>query len=569
MRPFPARMGLPLIHFAVFVVVALPYFINLGASSLWDSNESFYAETPREMLQTGDFLAPRFNSQPRVKKPPLTYWQIASSYRLFGIREFSVRLPGALAAAGLMVFVYLTGRLLFSPRAALIALVLTGTTTQVFLLARKLPIDILFLFFLAGTGYFVIRGIARNSTRSWLLAYAFSALGFLTKGPIAVFIPFGTIAAWAAWSRSLSFREMRLIPGALVFSIVALPWHVLVYLDSGWEYIAPFLLRENLGRFFTAGMGPSRGPFYYAGVYLAEFFPWSILSVAALAHLWRIRDSVHPRRSLAWGFPLIWSLLVLTFFTLSRNKQEYYIAPMYPMMALVLAAVLDRDLTLTEGTAAGLWQRVWKPALIIIAVLLLGGAIALPSLIGAAIPGTTATLRFGPSFVLLASAVALIWNIRNRRPSHCVAGLAVSWWILLLSVPAAYLPAVEPFRPVRSLCADLQPLLSPDDEVGYYRAAVPSMVFYLRRPIFEECEPELMVRRLQSPKRVFCIMSESDRNYFVGERNLVLYVLDRRPQLVSRFRDFTDEKRRLGRELVLVSNQPVDFGAAADRREAP
>ena len=563
------RVSVPLLHLAVFVAVALPYFVKLGASSLWDANESFYAETPREMLQTGDFLAPTFNSQPRVKKPPLTYWQIALSYKLFGVRESSARLPGAFAAAGVMVFVYLTGRLLFSPRAALMSLVFIGTTTRVMLLARKLPIDIFLLFFLAGTAYFLIRGIARNSVSSWLLAYAFSALGFLTKGPIAVFIPLGTVVAWAAWSRSLSFRKMRLIPGVVVFSIIALPWHVLVYLDSGWEYIAPFLMKENLGRFFTDGMGPGRGPFYYAGIYLAEFFPWSILSIAAFAGLWRLRDSFNPWHSLAWGFPLIWSLFVLAFFTLSRNKQEYYIAPMYPMMVLVLAAVLDRDPALTEGTAAGLWQRAWKPALIIIAVLLLGGAIALPSLIGAAIPGTRATLRFGPSFALLASAVALTWNIRRRRPLHCVAGLAVSWWILLLSVPAAYLPAVEPFRPIRNLCADLQPLLSPDDEVGYYRAAVPSMVFYLRRPIFEEVEPELMVRRLQSPKRVFCIMSESDRNYFVGERNVVLYVLDRRPQLVSRFRDFTDEKRRLERALVLVSNQPVSFGADTGHREAP
>jgi len=567
--PDRMRVSVPLLHLAVFVAVALPYFVKLGASSLWDANESFYAETPREMLQTGDFLAPTFNSQPRVKKPPLTYWQIALSYKLFGVRESSARLPGAFAAAGVMVFVYLTGRLLFSPRAALMSLVFIGTTTRVMLLARKLPIDIFLLFFLAGTAYFLIRGIARNSVSSWLLAYAFSALGFLTKGPIAVFIPLGTVVAWAAWSRSLSFRKMRLIPGVVVFSIIALPWHVLVYLDSGWEYIAPFLMKENLGRFFTDGMGPGRGPFYYAGIYLAEFFPWSILSIAAFAGLWRLRDSFNPWHSLAWGFPLIWSLFVLAFFTLSRNKQEYYIAPMYPMMVLVLAAVLDRDPALTEGTAAGLWQRAWKPALIIIAVLLLGGAIALPSLIGAAIPGTRATLRFGPSFALLASAVALTWNIRRRRPLHCVAGLAVSWWILLLSVPAAYLPAVEPFRPIRNLCADLQPLLSPDDEVGYYRAAVPSMVFYLRRPIFEEVEPELMVRRLQSPKRVFCIMSESDRNYFVGERNVVLYVLDRRPQLVSRFRDFTDEKRRLERALVLVSNQPVSFGADTGHREAP
>ena len=83
--------------FVVLAAVALPYFIHLGTSSLWDANEAFYAETPREMLESGDYLAPRFNHQLRPQKPPLTYWLVLASYNLFGVSEFAVRLPGALA----------------------------------------------------------------------------------------------------------------------------------------------------------------------------------------------------------------------------------------------------------------------------------------------------------------------------------------------------------------------------------------------------------------------------------------------------------------------------------------
>ena len=561
--------GIPLIHLAVLVAVALPYFTNLGVSSLWDSNESFYAVTPLEMLQSGNFIAPTFNAEVRAQKPPLTYWPIALCYRLFGVSEFSVRLPGAFAASGLLLFVYLTGRLLFSTRVALISLVLTGTTIRIFLLARKLPIDILLLFFLAGTGYFLARGIARNSSRSWMAAYGLTALGFLTKGPIAVVIPFGACVVWALWSGALGFKQMRLAPGLLLFAALVLPWYVLVYRHSGWVYIAPFFLRDNLGRYATQELGPSRGPFYYAGVYLMEFFPWSLLSIPALACLWRIRGAVDLRRSLAWGFPLTWSLLVFVFFTASRNKQEYYIAPMYPMMALIVAAAFDQQLISAAQGTARLWRRAWKPALIAIAALFFCTGIALPFLIGGAIPGIGAFLRFGPSAVLLTCAAALAYCTATRGAGSAILVLASCWWLLLLAVPAFYLAAVEPFRPIRSLCAGLRPELSPGDEVGYYRAAAPSMLFYLRRPIFEEYQPEKMVRIFQSPKRVFCIMSASDRNYFVNERRLVLHVLDRRPQLVSRIRDLKDEKSRMDRELVLVSNQPVDYGAAADRREAP
>jgi 4-amino-4-deoxy-L-arabinose transferase-like glycosyltransferase len=564
------RRGIPLIHLVLLAAAALPYFVHLGTSSLWDANESFYAETPREMLQTGDFLAPKFNSQTRAQKPPLTYWAIAFCYRVFGVDEFSVRLPGALAATGVLFFVYLAGRLLFSPAAGLIALLLTGASMQILLIARKLPVDILLLFFLVGTGYFLMRGIVRNSTWSWLAAYALAALGTLTKGPIAVLIPAGSCVVWALWSRRLGFRQVRFLAGFAVFCAIVLPWYVLIYRHSGWEYIAPFLLRDNLGRFAGERLGPARGSFYYTGVYAAEFFPWSVLSVAALVHLWRIRDSVDLRRGLAWGFPLAWSLLVFLFFSASANKQEHYIAPLYPMMALILAGMLDRGLTPADGAEARLWCRIWNPALIFIAIVFFCCGLLLPFLIVATIPGIPAVLQYGPSFLFLFYAGALMWSIRRGRPAESVLVLLASWWLVVLALPALYLPAAERFHPVRGMCADLQPLLSPEDEVGYYREAAPSMLFYLRRPIFEEWKAEKMVRMFQSPKRVFCLMARSDLDYFVGEKELVLYLVDRRPQLGLRLRDLTDRRSRRQRDLVLVSNHPVDSElAAARRRESP
>src|SRR5438034_3372305 len=92
--PFNSRRVSRGAPFVVLAAVALPYFIHLGTSSLWDANEAFYAETPREMLESGDYLAPRFNHQLRPQKPPLTYWLVLASYNLFGVSEFAVRLPG-------------------------------------------------------------------------------------------------------------------------------------------------------------------------------------------------------------------------------------------------------------------------------------------------------------------------------------------------------------------------------------------------------------------------------------------------------------------------------------------
>jgi 4-amino-4-deoxy-L-arabinose transferase-like glycosyltransferase len=86
------------------VLMVMPLWIGLGASPIWDANEALYAETAREMLERSDFLHPTFNYAPRLQKPPFTYWAIAASYRLFGINEFAVRVPSALAATFLLGF---------------------------------------------------------------------------------------------------------------------------------------------------------------------------------------------------------------------------------------------------------------------------------------------------------------------------------------------------------------------------------------------------------------------------------------------------------------------------------
>ena len=84
---------------AVLLAVAIvPYFIDLGGSSIWDANEAFYVETPREMMERGDYVSPTFNYEPRLNKPVLSYWIVAGFYQLFGVSVGVQRVPIALGA---------------------------------------------------------------------------------------------------------------------------------------------------------------------------------------------------------------------------------------------------------------------------------------------------------------------------------------------------------------------------------------------------------------------------------------------------------------------------------------
>src|SRR5690349_4191827 len=105
----------------LLVLAVAPYVLNLGASSLWDANEAFYAETPREMIEAGDFINPSFNYQPRFNKPPLCYWVVAAFYKLLGVSEGSERLALAFGAIILMATAFWLARAAYSTEAGLLA----------------------------------------------------------------------------------------------------------------------------------------------------------------------------------------------------------------------------------------------------------------------------------------------------------------------------------------------------------------------------------------------------------------------------------------------------------------
>jgi hypothetical protein len=581
---FRLQINSTVLHAVILLALALPYCINLGKSSIWDANEAFYAETPREMIVTGDYLAPQFNFQSRAQKPPFTYYAILASYKLFGINELAVRLPGALAAIGVLLFSYATARSLFSSRAALICAAITATTPRIFILARRLPIDILLLFFLTGALFFLVRALQRNGRIHWAWAYLFTALGFLTKGPVAVAIPALALIAWMLWSRRL---RIALYPftGMAIFACVVLPWYMLVYSAHGWTYIAPFFLRDNWGRFATQAMGPSRGLFYYCSVYASDFFPWSLLMLAALCHLWRIRKIEQPVRSLSIGLPMIWCVLIFCFFSFSKSKQEYYIAPLYPAAAIVISGVLDKRASQYYSDKIGIPEADLEPSIPpgspasvkplpsswwswlygIPAFFILIFSATMPYILSFLIPNISFLLHYAPPLILATGTGLLIRSILRREYIKCFYMLALSIWIIFMIGALFYIPALESGRPVKNFCRQIEMQWQAQDEAGFFRASLPSMIFYLHRPIFQENDFERMTIRFRSSKQVFCILTEKDYAFFAN-KDLNIYILDRHSSFTVRLRALLNMGSFSGDDLLLVSNRlPPQAGSPKGR----
>lgn len=533
---------------AVLLLSAAPYFVGLGSSSLWDSNEAFYAETPREMLESGDWLNPSFNYQPRFNKPPLCYWVVASFYTLFGVSETAERIPIAIAAIVLITTAFFLGRASHSTEAGLIAALALAANPRFFMFSRRIIIDMFLAMFMALALLFFVfaeRARAENrqkQARSWLiLMYATIGLGVLTKGPVAMLLPGLAFLLYLALTRSLETVKHLMAPvGVLIIAVIVVPWYGAVYAEHGWKYIEAFILSDNLSRYTQPTWGPRRGPFFYIPVLVGDLFPWSIFLVGSLAALLARR---RQRENRAMLLPISWMVVIVLFFSLSRSKEDLYILPSYPAAAVLIGGWLARAYN----------ERARRGAAVLAGVLL--------SALGALIiyAGSNPATRYGigGTEVIGGALIAggLLAGLASPRGGALLAVAAIAAAIAAMNWTLAVktLSSYERYKPVRQFCEELRKTAGDGALVGYYRLAAPSMVFYLKRPVFEYYEPEQLARALSSGSEVYCLMSAEDYTALKERLPAPTRILASHPVLRVKLRDLLTGAEPS--EVVLISNR--------------
>jgi 4-amino-4-deoxy-L-arabinose transferase-like glycosyltransferase len=506
-----------------------PYFVGLGVSSIWDANEAFYVETPREMLERGDYVFPTFNYEPRLNKPVLSYWIVAAFYRAFGVSVQVQRLAITLGALVLIASAYFLAlaacpyaptdtrgarRPISASLAALWAAVGLAANPRLLMFARRIFIDIYISMFMALTLlFFVLAERFPDRRRLFLLLmYVSVGLGVLTKGPIAIALPGLVFAIYlVAHGELRRVRDMMLPAGVLIVLAIVVPWYAALYARDGWTYIVSFFVGENLAR-YTAGVGVNQArPFYfYLPVVFSDGFPWSLLLVAAAAvwlserrHAVSAHDSTFRVRTILW----IWIATIVVFFSFSRGKQDLYIFPIVPAIAALAGAFIVRAETALERR----WRIALRATAAAIGVLLAAAGAGVLfvfhaagkvySLDGAALIGALAVIGGGAALV-----VALTGRARLALFT-AVTALVVMEWTFVLRV----LPSFERYKPVPALTAALQSRrLTADDVVAHYQVDLPSMVYYLRRHVDLYFEPQGLIEAMNTRRRVFVVISAAD-----------------------------------------------------------
>ncbi|MFL6649503.1 MAG: glycosyltransferase family 39 protein, partial [Sulfurifustaceae bacterium] len=465
------------------LVLALWFGYELGSRALWTPDEGRYAEIPREMLASGDFLTPRLNGVKYFEKPPLVYWLEAGAIKLFGVNEWALRIwPALFGLLGCLV-VYYTARRLYDRRAALFSAGLLAISPLYDFMGGILTLDMPLTGFLTGALCAFLLGIrAPPGGERRALLYGFYvciALAVMTKGLVGLALPGMIIGAWMVLvGRWRVLREIHLVHGIVIFLAIAAPWHVLVA-RANPEFLYFYFVHEHLQRYLTTVHNRYEPAWFFVPVLLVGFYPWTVFLPYtlrdALRDLWahgRERDDV--------CLLLLWASLPFLFFSLSDSKLIPYVLPIWPPLALLVGRWLEK---VWEGQVPVARVAYWLS-------LALGVAFALVLLLGAPIssPGVARILqqlgagRYAMAGALLAAGALpfVAWRFGNPR---LAVGALFLGGALLVGTFDLNSSRLDVGRSVKELALVLKRRLKADDEVINYATYYQDLPVYLGRRI--------------------------------------------------------------------------------------
>jgi 4-amino-4-deoxy-L-arabinose transferase-like glycosyltransferase len=353
------------------------WFSNLDYRRLVTPDEGRYAEVPREMVVTGDWVTPRLNGIKYFEKPALQYWITAAAYSVFGIHEWTARLWPALSGFIGVLFIGYVGLRLGGPQLGLYSAAVLGGSVWYVLNAHVLTLDAGVTFWMSvglGSLFIAQRDDATAAQeRGWMLAaWAALALAVLSKGLIGVVLPGAALVIYTLLHRDTSvWRRLHPIGGVILFLTIVAPWFVVVSMRNS-EFFNFFFIHEHFARFLTNEAKRDGAWWYFVPVFLVGILPWITIFLWTARRMWT--DAPATRNGFSWQrFALVWAAFILLFFSVSGSKLPSYILPIFPALALVLGWQLT---TLSQTTLV----RLTLPSVLIVGAITLVALLYYPAL---------------------------------------------------------------------------------------------------------------------------------------------------------------------------------------------
>ncbi|VVQ35354.1 Undecaprenyl phosphate-alpha-4-amino-4-deoxy-L-arabinose arabinosyl transferase [Pseudomonas fluorescens] len=336
----------------LLAIFALAYLLPLGSHGLWIPDETRYAQISQDMLLSSNWVSPHFMSLRYFEKPVAGYWMIAASQALFGQNLFGVRFASALSTGLSVLLCYLIARRLWNePRKSFACALLYMSLTVIAGAAGYANLDPQFTFWVnlsLVALWFALDSTGRGQRLvGWAVLGLACGMGFMTKGFLAWLLPVLIALPWMLWQKR--WRELLIYgPLAIVVAIaVSLPWVLAVHAQEP-DYWRFFFWHEHIRRFAGDDAQHDAPWWYYLPLLVAFSLPWVALLPPALKQAWQ------TRRQANIAFLLLWLLMPLIFFSLSKGKLPSYILPCLLPLALLLGHALVDRLKLEQGRVLGI-----------------------------------------------------------------------------------------------------------------------------------------------------------------------------------------------------------------------
>jgi 4-amino-4-deoxy-L-arabinose transferase-like glycosyltransferase len=451
-----------------WLVLAAAWFATTPVRPMLDPDEGRYAEIPREMLASGDWVTPRLDGLKYFEKPPLQYWATAAVYSVAGLSEWSSRAWSVGLAFGCLVLTFAWTRALFGSAAALAALTALAVSPYFLIVGHLNLLDAGLTFYLTAAVFAFTRAQtaapASGAERNWMLtAWVAAALAVLSKGIVVGVLAGGALIVYTLIERdSRPWRRLHPATGAPLFLMLTGPWFIAVSLRNP-GFASFFFVHEHFTRFLTTVHQRVEPWWYFLPLLLLGVLPWIAPLTRAVVPAWSEAPApatgFKPRKFLA-----VFAVVTLLFFSASGSKLAPYILPMFPVLAALAGAHIAEPERLAAQAA-----RIGAGLIMLIAVV----GILYSARRNAFVPREALLWLAAASLVALLALFATLRAARLKPAAVTVATAAASIlaWQCLLGAYAV----IPPARSARDLVAAARPSVGPQTalySVGQYRETV-------------------------------------------------------------------------------------------------
>jgi hypothetical protein len=500
-------------------------------------DEKRYIQSTKEMVETGDYITPRYHGRLRFQKPILFYWLIILSYRIFGVGIFAARFPSIIAAIINVILIYLLAKDIFDKKAAVFSAMVLSTCEVYFTYSRFAAPDMTFILFITASIYLFLkayRGDIKGNFR-YLYMYIPMGLAMVTKGPLGFIYPMMAICLFLLIKRDWPvFKELRFLSGLLIFAAISAPWFIAMIYMHGSEYLDKVWTLEIVKKLRYTPSGNQNNflfhyfnsALYYIGMLFARHLPWSAFLPASLVAVPRLRAGLN-RENHAFALISAWFLAVFIALVLVGSKESYYVLGLSMPVSLFMGGYFSKFTEDYNLSRSFLFKLPF-----IFAVL--AGFIAILLWVGFIIYILDKPI-LSLSLLMLAVPMFMAYAYFSKNKMLLPLSLFVAVTASLGFFAGSVIPAVDTGE-LLHVSGEIKNVIKPDDLVGvassgisYHRLNVPLKDHIVVRVdkyfLDKSLKKHLSINKRENinqflsreDRRVFCVITKDDYYEFVEE----------------------------------------------------